>query len=271
MAEQSEHEASTTGQPVETPENAKRDSRGVPYGTGDENGQQTYVTGDEPTGDAQSTGGTYQESEDHVPDPTALTGTLETSGTGGGVHERLTGTTRVFGDVEDVAQRIESLINERTQSLKDEVRGMLLQQEASTRMANVPQQTVEDNGLPTHTGNVVAPHHDSGAAQDADRSANVGAGSPDDVSAGAEPVADPAGGDSYSQQNIAGARNPNEPLENAKRAEGEGSEEPGKGKDFEQAAKEYGDRVKDAVSGKTPAKKTTATRRNTRQNQQDKK
>lgn len=251
MAEKSEHEASKTGQDVENPEteqDVKRDRQGEPYGQSDE-------AADAPTG--------YRESEDHVPDPTALTGTLETSGTGGGVNERLTGTTRIFGSVEDVAQRVETLINERTQSLKEEVRGLLLQQEASTQAAQIPQQTVEDNGLPTHRGNIIAGHDDTGAAQDAPRSANI-AGSPDDVSDGITRVQDPAK-DSYSQTTIAGARNPDEPVAKAKAAEGETkkSEDDSEGdKDFKQAADDYANQVKQAVAGKTPAKKTT-TRRQT--------
>jgi hypothetical protein len=36
----------------------------------------------------------------HVPDPTAMSGTLETSGTGGGRNERITGTTNIFGRIE---------------------------------------------------------------------------------------------------------------------------------------------------------------------------
>lgn len=227
MAEKSETEASTTGQDVETPET-----------------------------EAQEAGG-YRESEDHVPDPTALTGTLETSGTGGGVHERLTGTTRIFGDVEAVVQRVESLINERTQSLKDEVRGMLLQQEASAQAAQIPQQTVEEHGLPTHQGNIIAGGDDTGVGKDAPRSANV-AGSPDDVSEGITRVQEPSE-DSYSQTTIAGARNPDEPVEKAKQAEGEtGSEN--EDKDFQQAADDYAEQVKQAVAGKAPAKKTTARR-----------
>ena len=242
MAENSEHEASTSGQDAEAPEN-----QAAP----------------------EPTQGGYIESEDHVPDPTALTGTLETSGTGGGVHERLTGTTRIFGDVEDVAQRVESLINERTQSLKEEVRGLLLQQETSARMANIPQQTVEEHGLPTHRGNVVAPHDDSGVAKDSNRAAYTGTSS-DDVDGGIRRVEDPAQGDSYNQQTIAGAKNPNEPVEKAKEAQEEGATEPKESehKDFEQAAKEYEKQLDDVVSGKTPAKKTTTSRRT---RQQDKK
>lgn len=38
----------------------------------------------------------YSESSDHVPDPTAVSGTLETSGTGGGWHSRLEGVAAIF-------------------------------------------------------------------------------------------------------------------------------------------------------------------------------
>jgi hypothetical protein len=239
MAEQSENEASKSGQNVETPE--------------------TESSG----GSTGETGG-YRESEEHVPDPTALTGTLETSGTGGGVHERLTGTTRIFGDVEDVAQRIETLINERTQSLKDEVRGLLLQQEGAAQAAQIPQQSVEEHGLPTHTGNIIRPGDDTGAASDAPRSANV-AGSPDDVSEGLTRVEEPAQ-DSYSQTTIAGARDPQEPVEKAKRVESEGAtEEPkesGDKSDFEKAADEHEARLDEMMSApKAPAKKSTSSRR----------
>lgn len=157
MAEKSENEASKTGQDVETPEteqDVKRDRLGEPYGD-------------------SGTASGYRESEDHVPDPTAMTGTLETSGTGGGVHERLTGTTRIFGDAEEINRRVESVIDERITALKEELRVLIAQQETSAQAANIPQQTVEQHGLPTHTGNIIASHDDSGAARDAERSGNV--------------------------------------------------------------------------------------------------
>jgi hypothetical protein len=93
----------------EVPEDAKRDSQGVPYGTGDETGQKTYVReGDTPVDTDQSDRPEpkgYYESLDHVPDPTAMTGTLETSGTGGGAHETLRGTTGVFDDLSPVVEQ----------------------------------------------------------------------------------------------------------------------------------------------------------------------
>jgi hypothetical protein len=39
-----------------------------------------------------------------TPDPTAISGTLETSGTGGGRNEHLTGVTRIFNRVEEVVE-----------------------------------------------------------------------------------------------------------------------------------------------------------------------
>ncbi len=83
----------------QVPENAVRDSLGVPLGTGDENGQQTYVLEGEPPVEAQSAPRPYSESPDHVPDPTAMTGTVETTGTGGGAHETLRGNTSIFDHV----------------------------------------------------------------------------------------------------------------------------------------------------------------------------
>lgn len=170
----------------------------------------------------------YRESEDHVPDPTAMTGTLETSGTGGGRHTSLTGVTRIFGDVEDITRRVESLIGERIESLTAEVRSLLLQQEVAAQAESIPQQTVEDSGLPSNQGNIIAPQDSSGAAKDADRSGNVSAGSPDDVSTG----------DKHSEA----------------KAEGDKTN-----------AEKYVDTV---LSGKTsPAKKTTPARRNTNNKQ----
>lgn len=41
----------------------------------------------------------YSESDDHVPDPTAMSGTLETTGVGAGHHSRLEGVVEVFSRV----------------------------------------------------------------------------------------------------------------------------------------------------------------------------
>lgn len=42
----------------------------------------------------------------HTPDPTAMSGTLETTNTGGGQHEHLTGVTRVFHHAVETAQNV---------------------------------------------------------------------------------------------------------------------------------------------------------------------
>lgn len=63
----------------------------LPVGTeGSEN--PLYAPGTEP----QVYTGGYVENPDFVPDPTAMSGTLETTGTGGGANETLRGTTGVF-------------------------------------------------------------------------------------------------------------------------------------------------------------------------------
>jgi hypothetical protein len=193
--------------------------------------------------------GPYKESDDHTPDPIAMTATLETSGTGGGHHERLTGTTRIFGDVERVAREVSAVIDERAAAIRDEVRGLLLQHGAESQAAQIPQQSVEQHGAPTHQGNIIAPHDDTGAGQDAPRSANV-AGSPDDVSTEVTQT-QKSPGDSYQQTVIAGSGSP------------QASAEDGDGKDFEQAVKEYGDRFEEALKGKAPAAKKTTSRRQT--------
>jgi hypothetical protein len=111
MAENAES-GQETPEGDQVPENAKRDSQGVPYGTGDETGQKTYSReGDLPVGTEGSEnplytpgaevgnpapGTGYVENPAFVPDPTAMTGTLETSGTGGGANETVRGTTGVF-------------------------------------------------------------------------------------------------------------------------------------------------------------------------------
>lgn len=195
MAEQSENEASQSGQPVEAPE------------------------------EQQATG--YRESPDHIADPTALTGTLETSGTGGGVHERISGTTRIFGDVERAVGKVEAVVAEHLHDIVDEVRGVLKREEANAQTTALPQQTVENGGVPEHGGNIVSPADDTGAGQDAPRSPNV-AGDAGGVDAGTEPVAESGGQDSYSQQTISGASNPQDEADKAKageeRREGDGKQ-----------------------------------------------
>jgi hypothetical protein len=178
----------------------------------------------------------YVESADHVPDPTAMTGTMETTGTGGGVNERVAGTTRIFGDVERVVAKVEAIVQERVGGIVDEVRGLLKREEAHAVTQNLPQQTVENNGVPEHGGNIVAPNNDTGAAQDAPLSANV-AGSPDDVDAGTTPVAESGANDSYGQQVIAGASNP---------------------QDEATAAQEGEERRESDAKDEAPAKKTAA-------------
>lgn len=216
MAEQAEQQA---------------ESNEVPEGTG-------------PTG--------YRESADHIPDPTAMTGTLETSGTGGGHNERITGTTRIFGDVEAVIGKVEAIVAEHLHDVVDEVRGVLKREEANAVATNLPQQTVEHGGVPEHGGNIVLPGDDTGAATDANRSANV-AGDAGGVDAGTTRVAD-GGQGSYSQQTIAGASNPQEQNSKAvageERREGDGAgETPQTGTPAKTTAK---------TTAKAPAKKTAA-------------
>lgn len=81
---------------TEQSENQADEIDEAPEAQDDEHGQ-THYGPHLPVG---ATG--YRESADHVPDPTAMTGTLETTGTGGGHNERLTGTTRIFSAAETV-------------------------------------------------------------------------------------------------------------------------------------------------------------------------
>lgn len=196
----------------EVPEDARRDSHGDPYASSQDGVVSYSREGDAPVA-TQATPG-YQESPDHVPDPTAMSGTLETSGTGGGTNEWLSGTTRIFGDAERIARKVEAVVQDHVADIVGEVRSVLHQEENQVIAANLPQQTVENDGVPTHGGNIVDPADTTGAAQ-ADRSANV-AGSPDDVDAGTEQVPDGTEGDSYNQQVIAGASSPQDETQTAK-------------------------------------------------------
>jgi hypothetical protein len=202
---------------------------------------ETGQSGEAPEG--QTTG--YRESADHIPDPTAMTGTLETTGTGGGVHERISGTTRIFGDVEQAIGKVEAVVAEHLHDIVDEVRGVLKREEANAQATALPQQTVENNGVPEHGGNIVGPSNDTGAGQDAPRSPNV-AGDADGVNAGTEPVAENGAQDSYGQQTIAGASNPQDEADKAKageqRREGDGG----------------GEQAEAKTQTKAPAKKAAA-------------
>lgn len=116
--------------------------------------EQSEQQSGEPEQAPQATG--YRESADHVPDPTAMTGTLETSGTGGGVNERISGMTRIFGDVERAVARVETVVQEHLGEIVDEVRTVLHHEEAAASAAPV-----------------VTEADDSGAAKDAEPSADV--------------------------------------------------------------------------------------------------
>lgn len=105
MAEKSENEASTTGQDVETPETERSpqpETSGeaeAAQAEGTEGERKTVLeaASDKQTEEAPGENtGAYTESGDHVPDPTAMSGTLETSGTGGGVHESTRGVSGAF-------------------------------------------------------------------------------------------------------------------------------------------------------------------------------
>jgi len=70
----------------------------------------------------------YRESADHVPDPTAMSGTLETSGTGGGHNERITGMTGIFGPVERDIVAVREVVQRSGQRVVEEVQHILHQE-----------------------------------------------------------------------------------------------------------------------------------------------
>lgn len=97
----------------------------------------------------------YVESEDHRPDPTAMTGTLETSGTGGGRHAHLAGVSRIFNNVEAFVEQVENVARTKADELVAEVRGIVTREEATSRTQPVTQQTTQEGSVPVHEGDVV--------------------------------------------------------------------------------------------------------------------
>jgi hypothetical protein len=98
----------------------------------------------------------YRESEEHVPDMTAMSGTLETSGTGGGRHAHITGVSRVFGDVERFLQNAETLVRTKADEVVEGLKSLAHGAEAEAQVQQMPtQQTSEEGGLPTVQGAVV--------------------------------------------------------------------------------------------------------------------
>jgi hypothetical protein len=101
----------------------------------------------------------YTEDPAHVPDPTALSGTMETTSTGGGRHDHLAGVTRVFHHAEQVAHH-----------LADEIAARALHRsapEAETVVPEAPQAPQEAVQEPVEP--VVVPV----AAQDAPKPQNA--------------------------------------------------------------------------------------------------
>lgn len=76
----------------------------------------------------------YRESDDHVPDPTAVSGTLDTSGTSGGQNDTLRSVTGIFGNSEDHAERLEAAINARISGVNPD----------TTNAGNVVEAPVQD-------------------------------------------------------------------------------------------------------------------------------
>lgn len=99
MAEKSEHETSKTDQGVEPQEEREQ------------NPLYSNSSSEPPSAAQQQVQSPYSESPDHVPDPTAMSGTLETSGTGGGANESLRGTVGVFEEAGLPSYRSEHIVS----------------------------------------------------------------------------------------------------------------------------------------------------------------
>lgn len=99
----------------------------------------------------------YQENEDHVPDPTALSGTLDTTGIYGGHHESLENVTGVFA-----AARARDLAATNTEDLDDASRAHVEQsaQEAQEHADALGAPALPPNPFPEgtlHAGDVLTP------------------------------------------------------------------------------------------------------------------
>lgn len=102
-----------------------------------------------------STPAPYQENPDHVPDPTSVSGTLETTQTGGGRHERLTGVTRIFHHAEEVATHWAAEIRNRVEARE----GRAVDPEIAEHPYTVPEPVaapVEDGETPEGAPDPVA-------------------------------------------------------------------------------------------------------------------
>ena len=99
----------------------------------------------------------YQESPDHVPDPTAVSGTLDTTGIYGGHHESIENITGVFA-----AARARDLGSANTDELDDEATERVEQsaQEAQEHAEAVGAPVLPPNPFPEgtlHAGDVLTP------------------------------------------------------------------------------------------------------------------
>ncbi len=267
MAEKSEHETSKSGQDVETPETeahkskdaekgaVRTDPQGEPKGDsdggvareGDERGGDDQSEPVDAAGNAYPTNPEqpkpYSESDDFVPDPTAMSGTLETSGTGGGVHDTIRGTSDVFTDLPPV---------------------------------------IESHGLPLYRSDVVSgdgtgqpePHggadanvattKDKATDEQREEAKNRPASDADGVSAGTVGVAQPEA-TSYSENVIAGAADPNQRQSGdsegaATTARKTGETPESESKEGEEKESEDKDSAKKTTARKTTARKTTASK-----------
>lgn len=86
--------------------------------------QQNQDAPEEPQEAPQAAPQPYRESEDHVPDPTAFSGTLETSGTGGGRHARLEGVAEVFDGVTQQTVERDGLAEHQGAIVQDDTTGV---------------------------------------------------------------------------------------------------------------------------------------------------
>jgi len=262
MAEKSEYEASKTGQDTESPETQAHESKDAERGADavsaadqerqpESQGAVAAEADRDPSVDAAGNPyptnpeqpRPYSESDDFVADPTAMTGTLETSGTGGGVHESVKGTTEVFSGLPTTLE-VHGLALHRNEIISGDATG----QPEPHRGADANVATTEDKATDEQR-------------EEAEK--NRPAADADGVSAGAAGVAQPQS-TSYSENVIAGAADPNqrtgESEGSATTARKAGETPESEATEGEQSEGEGSTTAKKTAAKKTTARKTTASK-----------
>jgi hypothetical protein len=96
----------------------------------------------------------YRESSGHVPDPTAMSGTLETTETGGGNNDRISGMTDLFGRVEQDILIVRDVVEKDGRKVVEEIEHVLHDEDDPGKTQNppaAPEQTPGPSETPAKT------------------------------------------------------------------------------------------------------------------------